>query len=775
MNPERMSAPIANENVERRSSAILSYLQKIVLKDYQPDAKQEEKLRKFYAERLPRERADAVYDKLMAYTVDKKELMKRKESFEPDLDLIREIKVLLEDTKTRRVFSQTYGEARVDANEYRKSDIGGKWRELNETIEQLEAEFKKTEQALFLKRLPTRSTESSTRSKAERLARELLELKSERDNLRSLKDQELTPENTDAAAAFAFETLTKYADQLKKGFVWLPSREKIHTDTVAALQNGRWPVLVGEAGTGKSDQADAAALELTGNLPTEVQCEQSTDKRELIADQTIDPETGGAYFIYGPLMSAFTGFEDSRQREPAYRAGRIVRFDESGRLGRKAYGEIKLARQKKPGDDFYGHPVLPGAASIWTTNPVGSRYPDRHPVDPAMRREIAEIYVDYPDQSSQSPELYEFAVAALLDQNQHIQVAEEELSPAYENKKLADDKKKPLVDGRIPVAEDVLIDDPTDSRHGVLWRLANAIKTLQNAFIYGNQKFDLIPADALRFTEDADGNITLGGTGGEPLTLSSSTMTLGELQSWMQGYRDRLQKQNKDFQVGTFSAWITLKLRTYLKQVDPADRNKIQAIFNHYHLFDPALDTSDATPITPRRIGYLSPRVPRPLYLEQPRPPSDQLNARPKTEVKPNLEAREITTKQVTLEDGSTVMIEEREYSEFIFDGEGNDHETWQIGLGRHFQVKDNSYTFAGTVEQEGSEHHGKLVGKLTGEALHQVFESEQVDRGVFVYDTDALLEDINTGIKSTMKVCWETTCKTGSPNNPTNVPPPTW
>ena len=109
----------------------------------------------------------------------------------------------------------------------------------------------------------------------------------------------------------------------------------------------------------------------------------------MLEDLAVD-QTGGSYKEYGPLMQAFTGFEDSRQKTPSYPTGRICDFEESGRLGPRAYSIIKEARGLTTGDPLNGKPVLPGAGAIWTTNPVGPRYPDRRAPDPAMRRELAE-------------------------------------------------------------------------------------------------------------------------------------------------------------------------------------------------------------------------------------------------------------------------------------------------------------------------------------------------------------------------------------------------
>lgn len=794
MHNEKMPANPFRQETEKRTSAILNYIQRIVLKEYQPDPEREAELKKFFAKRLPRERADAIYEKLMAYTADKaahvaaenkaieeqeknadktagKHEKRSRRPFEPDQDLLTEIKVLLEDAETKKIFSETYAEARMDAKEYRRSDLGREWHVLNEKIEKLEKEYEKVQQDLFTKRLTTRSSESSAKSRAERLAEALLKLNAEREDLRSLANRELTTQNTDAAAAFSFETLLNYKRQLQgqDKFVWLPSRKEIHADTIAALQNGRWPVLVGEAGTGKSKQADAAALTLTGYLPVKVGAKENMSTAELMGDLAIDPKTGGSFTLYGPVVRAFTGFEDSRQTRPAVSTGRVLRVDESGLMGKEPFATFKELRQVDAGDDLFGREVLPGATSIWTTNPVGSRYPGRRPLDPAMRREVAEIPVPYPDQSAEKPELYEFAIAALLDEDGHIQVTEKELAPAYEEKKElpdTDPRKKPFEDGSIPVAEDVLISDPADPHHGVLWRLVNAVKTLQDAFVRHNLVPSLRPPCELYVTTANDDTMTLGPTGSEELTLSSSTITLGELASWMQGYKDRLQKQNKDFQVGAFSDWIALKLKTYLKQADSGDRAKIKAIFDYYHLLEKGPDLTDTKPITPKRIGYLSPRVPRPFHVEQPAKTSEAVA--PSMEMRTISEAREILTKQLILEDGSTVMVAENSVEI------GPADESVPVVIGQQFRLNGRDYTFVGIVEEDGNQHNGKLVGKVAGEELHAIFEPEQVDRGVFVYNTDLLLEDIST-IPEMMKACWATTCENNQENNPEKVPAPTW
>ncbi len=744
---------------EKRAESVMLYIAKIVELERGVSPEKEKAMRDYFQKRSPRERADMLFEKMVAYTRDKQEQHHARQSSDDTLDagminnsLISEIKILFEDDATKKVFSAIYSEAVGDANKYRVSDLGKQWRDINTTIQEVENEFHQYEQNLFLKKIKGAGNISATQSNMQRLAAQLLELKEQRESLLHLENVDHIEENTDAAAQFQYETFKRYHDELDNGFVWLPTRETIHQDTIQALQNGRWPVLIGEAGTGKSDQADAAAIELTGHLPTYIECETNTGEKQLIADKELD-ENGVSYESYGPLMQAFTGYENSKQKAPSFTTGRICRFDESGRLGEKAYAIIKKARQVKPGELFYGRPMLPGAAAIWTSNPVGPRYPDRRPVDPAMRREIAEIQVDYPEMSAVNPEPFDFMVSALLDNNGHIAIAEEELAPKYVRRDCNDDEKVKLNDGSVVVAKDELVQDPTDPRHGTLYRLAGAIKALQNSFVYGNDTHeDTLPDDMLQFTEHQNGEIEITEPG-EKLTLSSSTITLGEMQSWMKGFAERLQKQNRDFQTETFSEWIALKIKTYMKQVDRADRKKVEAIFNHFHLFGPFPHLKEARPITPQAIGYLSTRVPRPLIVE--RPIVEEVED---VVVDEKPVAKERVFDEITLRDGmrlnidvgegvfKTVLSDEfkiRKGKQYLIGGKLETHKDAN-GSDVSMYVGGEMFRYAGSVVEEGTKRNGKIAGSLFNATnLHDLHDSLEVELGVLRADVRVLDEDV--------------------------------
>jgi len=765
--PKEPAAPKEETKQEKHARLILRYLEtKIISAHGSLDEGEEKEVQEYYEKLSPREKADILYGKVMAYLADqqaeaarKKETENQGKKFVPeetDPYLISEIKVLLSDSRVKGLLPSTYGEARLDSRKFRASELGKLWNDTREEIRQKEEAYKQIERDLHLNKINGQGKISSARSRLERLAENLAALEKREKELETLRGLPKTAENTDAVANFQYENLKEYKRQLDKGFVWLPSRKKIHQETVSAILNHRWPSEIGEAGSGKSDQADAAAIELTGYPPTTIECESITGETQLIGEQAIDSETGGSYIKYGPLKQAFTGYEDSRQKEPTFKTGRIARFDESGRLGPKAYSIIKKTRQMKPGDDFYGHPVLPGAGAIWTSNPVGPRYPDRHAPDPAMRRELAEINVDYPEMSKENPELYEFALTALLDENNHISVAQEELAPAYEKKDIPENQREVLEDGSIVIAKDEVIENMADARHGALWRFATAIKSLQDSFVYGNAETEKYPDTILRFKEDTDGNIEITTDGsGEPLTLSTSTVTLGELASWMTGFNERRQKQDAEFRVDSLGEWLNFKINTYLKQADKADKEKIKAIFEYFHFLEAqTLNFRNAKPLTPKEIGYLSPRVPRPVYLEKPPEDIPADEERPVASVKEK-EAKEYETRQVLLESGEKALLKVREFTleRGKFDAKTKKLSSLTVALGQKFKVKNDDFTFAGIVEDKNSKYNGQPVGQFaSGENLYRIFSPEMLDAGImeeFKNTAENQIKDLADDIES--------------------------
>jgi hypothetical protein len=137
-------------------------------------------------------------------------------------------------------------------------------------------------------------------------------------------------------------------------------------------------------------------------------------------------------------------------------------------------------------------------------------------------------------------------------------------------------------------------------------------------------------------------------------------------------------------------------------------------------------------PLTPKEIGYLSPRVPRPVYVEKPakeeQSDQDMLNKKEITEVK------EHETKEVLLENGERVLIK---VSNFTLENGSFDKATktlapLEVTIGQRFRVEDEDFIFAGVVEDKRSSYNGQPVGYFaSGEKLHRVFDPEQLDFGI--------------------------------------------
>lgn len=703
-----------------------------------------EGLRKQFAEYFTvRERSELLYEKLVAYIKTRQALVREKQEHGKETEqqpesvdpyLVAEINALWKDEHVKEKFTKKYAESRQSFEDAKTNPFGRELDQIDKSIDRLETDHEQVVQKLFLKTAGDRAdVESSLKSKAAFLSRQLNAMRQRKEQLLNLergidvgadaKSKEVipTPEVTDTLALEQYKQLREYRDQAKEGFVWLPHFKRIKQEIINHLQNGRWPSLVGEAGTGKSELADAAAVALTGEMSTHVACDSRTSVENILADKHI--KHGLSYEVYGPAMQAATGYENSLEEKPAVAHGRIVRFDEWGRLGERVYSKIKELRQLRAGKLLEGKKVLPGFAAIMTTNPPGSRYPNRTKPDAAMRREIGEIAVDYPPQSNEDPEVYEFMLQALMDQNYHINAAKQELSPHYDRKEFDPTKQVEIDENRKGIAQDQLLENPTDSKHGVLWRLSFAIRELQNAFNYGN-RVD-IPETALRFKEGANGQLEIvkpGETGGEQMTLSNTTITLGELAKMMSGFNERYSKDDPDFHTKTLTEWVQYKLRLFLEQTDADDREKVRAIFNYYSLFDAPPNIDKADPLTPKDIGYLSPRVKRPLVVKTVTAEASATEtARP--ERPKSFET--LSTWTAMLTDGSEAKYVPNEAWRFQQRGKQID-----VRSGISFTYKGERYIFAGRIEDPASVHNGKLIAKLEKEDLHKVFTREQIEQG---------------------------------------------
>ncbi|KKW24582.1 MAG: hypothetical protein UY67_C0006G0037 [Candidatus Kaiserbacteria bacterium GW2011_GWA2_52_12] len=572
-----------------------------------------------------------------------------------DVALLRSrASALASDKETRNTFARVFARGRAEIKGTERSPLYGNIAQMTRSTGALSLRHRELEHKLFIGDVKGPASEKLTREELMESAGDLAKMRVERDALTRLEGEEKTADKTDVAAHLMHETLGRYHDEAEKGFAWLPSRLDIHRSIRAALSNGRFPLLVGEPGVGKSEQADAVAEQLTDDKCVKIACTSSTGEHDLIADKEIDER--GSYLRYGAASRAATGFVSSRDNRPERMHGRIVRADELLKINfDKTFGLIKEIAQKKPGDQMHEnvqHPVLKGFSLIATTNPAGARHQlDKLP--PALEREFAEIKVDYPPQSPENPELYEFMLATLMDDKKYISIPKSELAPAYERKEVVNQKTK---DGRDIAAEEKIIATSNDARHGTLWRVANAIRAIQDSYTADNpdERARLEPS-LLRFNPTTNAVVAQNAPNAEPLTLQSSTMTLKEISSWMRGFGTRMESADPSLRAKTFSDWLSYKANVFVSQCPPNDRAKMEAVFKHFSILTPT-PTNSTEPMTNLDIGYLSPRVPRPLEIKGE-------TARHSTDIPREVsESRTVETVEYLTEKGERVRAKPTDY-----------------------------------------------------------------------------------------------------------------
>ena len=211
-----------------------------------------------YEKMSPQERAQALYDLIMTL-----KLAGNEENDESQQLIKSYVRSLNADKQTSEIFKTHFAKAVIEQKNLSKSDLFKNAKNLEKEIEELGQKYNELEKKLFIGEIKTITGRKIEKENLADLATELIEKKVTQNALINLESVDHIKENTDIAANQMYETLGRYNKEAKSGFAWLPSRHQIHKKIMAALANGRFPLLVGEPGTGKSEQADAIAKELT--------------------------------------------------------------------------------------------------------------------------------------------------------------------------------------------------------------------------------------------------------------------------------------------------------------------------------------------------------------------------------------------------------------------------------------------------------------------------------------------------------------------------------
>lgn len=664
----------------------------------------------------------------------------RVEGYEDDAhENLREIKAVMKQyPETMKLFSQVFSRARAEAKVVEQSPLFRKTVELSQKTAKLSGEHDDLYRRVNLGEIKGSEGLDRAIRKLSMLSMKIDAQQKERERIVTLDEMnvdvmqedgtmkkekrniEHTKENTDIAALENYYTLRRYHDEGEgKGFVWLPELLKIKKKLLTALdENGLFPTLVGEPGVGKSEIVKAVSYARTGQENLKILCNTSTSERELVSDVDIQDSSRG--LVYGVIPRALTGWASSSSQSPECETGRIVFIDEPNRANEsKIFGTLKEAMQCRVGESYNSSipkPVRPGGGIVLAMNPAG----DRHKLakfSAALEGELRMIEMDYPPMTHGDPQTYEFLLARLMNKRGYIPLPQEEISPAYFEKEVSGDAS--TADGRAILREQIVVSDPTDKRHGALYRLAFAARAIQDAYIAHNPDEILNYKDTLLRFDSTSKKIVE--SGGAELTLESTRFTLGIIGGWMEGFWARKKVQGvPERYVNTLSEWLSYKAKKYIAERSeyPEDQEKLEAIFDHFGILDPELKMYDKKPMTHLEIGYLSPRVPRPLIVEEKAKTEHPVG---ESESEAAFRDRNIESDEYLTTEGESVRVMKKEAEYEAFGGNSvvlvpdqtirffNERNTWQEGI------------FAGLTEDKNA--IAIRVGKLVQVSDKESFE----------------------------------------------------
>ena len=734
------------QEIPERAQSISRYVEKII-SDGSLDSKATAEFSEIFKLASDAEKATQIFDSLMDYVWTKKAIREEKatqskaeeETIDEQIDpyFIAKLKYLWSDEKAREIFLKKYQEDHEDNKEAGISDFSREGQRINIQVEQKEKVHKELEQALFLGKITRPDQLSAAKTKLSLLAKQLIDLHHQKEDFSNLKmngkELEAAPENTDILAQADFEKIQKYHQELnsKDRFVWLPHfKENLLPKILNAIGNTKkFPMLIGEAGSGKTNLVKATAKLLTGENELEEGCTTRTNETDLISDTKL--QGASTFEKYGKIVQAFTGYEDSRQEKPVNEKGRVVFLEELLKVDLdKVFSIVKTLAQKRVGDDFDSEirkKVLPGSALIAATNPPGTRH-NLPQIPPAFEREFTMIEVDYPPMTQSDPQLYDFMRAALVSEQGTIAASRKELSPAFASIEIADGRT--LEDGRKIIGEEKIIEDPTDKKHGYLYRLSFALKALQDSYVsYGQVGTG---KDLLRYTTNSEGVAQIAPSGGEMLTLSKAIITLKDIDGFMQGFKNRHEKADENFQTESLAEFMRFKLEKFLAEANQEDQLKLRAIFNYFHLLDELsasekAEIKNSEPITAKEIGYLSPTVPRPLKLIIPQE-KNKSGEKPIEQLPETISPLE--SNSVMLESGEMIKI--KDYS-FEFQ---KDYRTILVRKNVSFKIGTEEFYFAGIVADKQNLDAEQLVVQLASEKkdeqLFRIMTRAEIESGEF-------------------------------------------
>ena len=459
-----------------------------------------------------------------------------------------------------------------------------------------------------------------------------------------IKPEDPTREAVDRAALAKHLDLREYArDFQTKNFIWSPSRLKLLDTITKHLANMVPTLLVGEAGSGKTQLARTAVTLLQGESPRSVTGAPYTPARSELAGVHEIKSGGQTEWTFGELVAAATGFQSSEEMKNFLNqfadgikkagaktleaTGSIIFIDEANLFDPGAFESyIKSIVGLRPKENFRMG-ALPGVAlriaekgfgMILAINQADARYSNRNEFPPSLARLFrnGHTVVDYPEmeigkaeegKQDNKCELFDMLLASLMTREGRVLLSPSQIQPVYE--KVEVDKAAGTHTMVVDMAKENFLDFTEEDagrnspkrkiskepNHGALFRFALLVRATNDLF--------------------SEKNVVLPG-GSNPLSnqdkLTYTVLDLGVVMTWMKELGNRA---GIDL---NYELWQRLE---HFSQTIPKMASEDARVFRKLagaYGFDlnlkPEIRPKPYSQVlTEKETGFLSPEVPRPI------------------------------------------------------------------------------------------------------------------------------------------------------------------